>query len=64
MRQADVDEGRREGLTTPERDELRHLRRENRILREEKEHSGKSSGLVFAEQSSDRRPGGVWVREG
>ena len=37
MNQADIDEGHREGLTTAEREELGRLRRENRILREEKE---------------------------
>lgn len=35
--QADVDAGDREGLTTSEREELASLRRENRILREERD---------------------------
>ena len=37
VKQAEVDSGQREGLTTTERDELASLRRENRILREERD---------------------------
>lgn len=38
LRQGDLDEGRRsDGLTTEERQELVRLRRENRVLREERE---------------------------
>jgi len=37
MAQADIDEGRREGLSTPERDELVELRREARTLKLENE---------------------------
>src|SRR5438270_5186279 len=35
--QTDIDAGRRDGLTTAEREELSRLRRENRVLREERE---------------------------
>lgn len=38
VKQADLDEGKRaDGLTTDEREELAKLRRENRVLREERE---------------------------
>jgi transposase len=37
VRQADVDAGQRDGLTTTEREELSQLRRENRRLREDVE---------------------------
>lgn len=37
MRQAQIDAGQRPGLTSTEREELVRLRRENRILREERE---------------------------
>jgi transposase len=37
VRQADIDAGRRDGLTTAEREELSQLRKENRILREERD---------------------------
>ena len=35
--QADIDAGRRDGLTTTEREELSALRKENRVLREERD---------------------------
>lgn len=50
--QADVDAGKREGLTTEERAELRELRRENRRLREEREILKKPRPF------SQRRPSG------
>src|SRR6266571_8011892 len=37
VKQADIDDGRREGLTTAEREELSRLRKENRVLREERD---------------------------
>jgi transposase len=37
VQQAEVDRGERKGLTTTEKDELSHLRRENRLLREERD---------------------------
>ena len=37
VQQAEVDRGERRGLTTTEKEELSHLRRENRLLREERD---------------------------
>jgi transposase len=37
LKQHDVDDGNAPGITSAEREELRKLRRENRILREERE---------------------------
>ena len=37
VKQADIDDGHRDGLTTGEREELAQLRRENRVLREERD---------------------------
>lgn len=37
VKQAEVDAGERSGLTTTEREELAYLRRENRVLREERD---------------------------
>ena len=51
--QLDVDEGKAEGLSSAERDELKRLRRENRVLAEEREILKKAAAF-FAKDSGTR----------
>ena len=53
IRQHEIDAGEREGLTTDERQELSRLRREVRVLKQEREFL-KKAAVFFAKEDGTR----------
>lgn len=54
IKQQEIDRGEREGISTDEREELKRLRRENRILREEREILKKAAAFFAMETEGSR----------
>jgi transposase len=55
VKQSEIDQGKREGLTSSERERLKQLERENRELKQANEILRKASAF-FAQAELDRRP--------
>lgn len=54
IRQTEIDTGQRDGLTSGEHEELRVLRRENRILKEERDILKKAAAFFARESNAIR----------
>ena len=54
VRRQEIEEGKRNGLKATEREELERLRRENRILREEREILRKAAAFFVQETQRGR----------
>jgi transposase len=52
VKRADIDTGRRDGLTTDEKAELARLRRENRVRREERRSLKKAARFFAMERAT------------
>jgi transposase len=54
-KQQQTDAGKRDGATTDEREELRRLRKENKVLKEEREVLRKATAFFAREENNTRR---------
>jgi transposase len=54
VKQNEVDVGQRPGISSDEREELKRLRRENRVLREEREILKKAAAFFVKESDQTR----------